>query len=60
MTTRLTAAVGRHWGGLVHAIDVIYGVTAFGPLGGLPPLVHAMRQSARYAVKRLTSLKRQC
>jgi hypothetical protein len=54
MRARINTAIGRHWGSVVRAIDVIYVLTAFGVLGGLPPLLNVVTKSVRSA---MTSLR---
>ena len=51
MTARLGIAIGRHWGGLVRAIDVINTVAAVGALGSLPALIQAITQFAMRRTK---------
>ena len=45
--------MGRHWGGLVRAIDIIYLIGAFGALGGLAPLLDALTTYAHGAIRAL-------
>ena len=56
VTARLSTAMGRHWGGLVRAIDIIYLIGAFGALGGLAPLVNALTTAAHGAIRSLRRL----
>jgi len=54
MRSGINTTIGRYWGGVVRAIDVIYVLTAFGVLGGLPPLLNVVTKSVRCA---MTSLR---
>ena len=54
MRSGINTAIGRYWGSVVRAIDVIYVLTAFGVLGGLPPLLNVVTKSVRCA---MTSLR---
>jgi hypothetical protein len=38
MRARINTAIGRHWGNLVGALDIVYVIAAFGALGSLPLL----------------------
>jgi hypothetical protein len=49
----INTAIGRYWGSVVRAIDVIYVLTAFGVLGGLPPLLNVVTKSVRCAMMSL-------
>jgi hypothetical protein len=54
MRSGINTAIGRYWGSVVRAIDVIYVFTAFGVLGGLYPLLNVVTKSVRCA---MTSLR---
>ena len=47
MTERLGSAIGKHWGGVVRAMDLINGVAAFGALGGVSALIQAAASGIR-------------
>jgi hypothetical protein len=53
MTARINSVIGRHWGGMVRALDILYALAAFGMLGGLPPLLHVVAKYARHAMTSL-------
>jgi len=53
MTARISGVIGRHWGGMVRLLDILYALAAFGALGGLPPLLNMV---AKYARDAMTSL----
>jgi hypothetical protein len=50
MTARINSVIGRHWGGMVSVLDILFALAAFGALGGLPPLLHVVAKYARYAM----------
>ena len=51
MKARIGIAMGTYWGGMVYAIDVIAMITALGAIGGLPALLSAIINYARFAIK---------
>jgi hypothetical protein len=52
MTARISNAMGTHWGSVVRVIDLIYVLTAFGALGGVPLILDLAAKSARSAMAR--------
>jgi hypothetical protein len=54
MRSGINTAIGRYWGSVVRAVDVIYVLTAFGVFGSLPPLLNVVTKSVRCA---MTSLR---
>jgi hypothetical protein len=50
MTARISGVIGRHWGGMVRVLDILYALAAFGALGGLPPLLHVVAKYAHHAI----------
>lgn len=51
MRAGIGIAMGTYWGGIVYAIDVIAMITALGTIGGLPALLSALINYARFAIR---------
>jgi len=51
MRARIGIAMGTYWVGMVYAIDVIAMITALGAIGGLPALLSALINYARFATR---------
>jgi len=51
MRARIGIAMGTYWVGMVYAIDVIAMIAALGAIGGLPALLSALVNYARFATR---------
>jgi hypothetical protein len=51
VTARMNAAIGVYWRSIARAIELTYLLSAFGVLGGIPPLFDAAIAWARYLTK---------
>jgi len=51
MRARIGIAMGTYWVGMVYAIDVIAMIAALGAIGGLPALLSALINYARFATR---------